>query len=392
MKQFTNPTQRIINAHKSDFNCTNYQQKLSSVGGYGAYLKKLGGVFQRWNGKTAKVKTVTEFYEIAEYVFGLMSIYGFDYNNGSLYRKWAGGAPFYTGSNKGRSNWGKIDDLCGKSTKDKTTNCNYGMDALLYKAGLFGQNGQPTNSCGFKSHIKKWKHKFITKQEHLQIGDLVQFFRSRITSDNPDDWEGWGHVAVVGEIINGKIILFDSGGRFITTGNYRVPFNVDKDNKPLGKYSNYSGWIATRDFFLQGAEHDKVKDRFTTDLAIGTLFGEYGSGAIRKNYLGDRYDIVQKLVNHFVTSKGYNDYLVACAQYVLHGYAGSGDYRKDYLDTDYTAVQNKINEILKNPRSVTQYALDVINGEYGNGDTRKQKLGTMYNAVQKKVDFMLGTS
>ena len=49
--------------------------------------------------------------------------------------------------------------------------------------------------------------------------------------------------------------------------------------------------------------------------------------------------------------------------YVLHGYAGSGDYRKDYLDTDYTAVQNKINEILKNPRSVTQYALDVINGE-----------------------------
>ena len=135
-----------------------------------------------------------------------------------------------------------------------------------------------------------------------------------------------------------------------------------------------------------------MKDRSTTDLAVGTLFGEYGSGAIRKNYLGDKYDIVQKLVNHFVTSKGYNDYLVACALYVLNGYAGSGDYRKDYLDTDYDAVQNKINEIKKNPKSITQYALEVINGVYGNDDVRKQKLGTKYNAVQKQVDFMLGTS
>ena len=42
MKQFTRGTQKIIDAHKADFDCTNWKDKLKSYGGYNAYLKKLG--------------------------------------------------------------------------------------------------------------------------------------------------------------------------------------------------------------------------------------------------------------------------------------------------------------------------------------------------------------
>lgn len=40
MKQFSKETQAIIDAHKNDFNCTNYKSKLASYGGYSEYLKK----------------------------------------------------------------------------------------------------------------------------------------------------------------------------------------------------------------------------------------------------------------------------------------------------------------------------------------------------------------
>ena len=250
-KQFSDETQKIIDAHKADFNCTNYKEKLKSYGGYNSYLNKLGGVFKKWNGKTADVKTVSELHEIAEYVFGLMSIFGFDYNNGKIYRRWTGGSPFYVNGKKGRSNWGRIDDLCSKSSKDKTTNCNYGMDSLLYKSGLYGKPGQPTNSCAFRSHIKHRKFKFFRNQNDLKIGDLVQFFGSEVKTDNCNDWKNWHHVAIVGDIVDGKIIMFDSGGRFITTGKYKHEFKVDKNNKPIGDYSSYKGWVAIRSITLK---------------------------------------------------------------------------------------------------------------------------------------------
>ena len=200
MKQFTIGTKKIVDAHKADFDCTDYASRMKEYGGYEAYLKKLGGVFGKWAGKTGSVKTVMEFREFAEYTWGLMSIFGFDYNNGKIYRRWAGGKPFYTGSHKGRSNWGRIDDLCGKSSKAKTTNCNYGQDSFLYKAGLFGKDGQPTNSCGFRSHIKSRKFNFFHDLKDLQVGDLVNFFSEPATGDDCNKWKTWHHVAIVGEI------------------------------------------------------------------------------------------------------------------------------------------------------------------------------------------------
>lgn len=379
MKQFTAGTLKIVNAHKADFNCKDWQKKLAECGGYSGYLNKLGGIFKKWNNKTANVKNVMEFREVAEYVFGLMSIYGFDYNNGKIYRKWGGGKPFYVDGKKGRSNWGRIDTLCSSTGKDKTTNCNYGMDSVLYKAGLFGGKGQPTNSCGYRSHIKSRKSPFFRHLKDLQIGDLVQFFGDPVKTDNCNDWKHWHHVAIVGEIINGKIILYDSGGRFITTGNYKHELKVDKNNKPIGDYSSYKGWVAIRDFTLKGAKDDSVKDRIDEAIAVAVVHNDYGKNDERKYFLGSRYDAVQKLVTHYLAPEGHDDYIRACADFVLSGYAGSGLYRQSYFDTEYDEVQKKV-------EWVTKMAKEVWAGKYGNDDVRRKLLSDDYWCVQRQVE------
>ena len=376
MKQFSDTTQAIINKHKADFNCKNYSAKLKAAGGYSGYLKGLGGVFAKYNGKTASVKTVSELHEIAEYVFGLMSIYGFDYNNGKIYRRWAGGSPFYVDGKKGRSNWGRIDDLCGKSTKAKTTNCNYGMDSLLYKAGLYGGKGQPTNSCAYKSHINKRKFKFTRKKSELRVGDLIQFFRDPVTSDNPSAWSRWGHVAIVGAIKDGKVYCFDSGGRFITTGNYIHEFKVDSANRPTGDYSAYKGWAATRTVSIKSAPTIYTKDAHN---AVAIIHGDFGSGSERKETLGKRYDAAQNLVDRYLTAAGHADYIRACADFVLCGYAGKGDDRKEYFGGVYAEVQAKVDWIIKT-------AKEVWAGKYGTDRERESRLGADYQVVQEQVN------
>ena len=77
MSCWTSETEQIIREHRADFNSSNWQSKLKSYGGYSAYLKRLGGVFAKWNGKNASVKTAAQFQEIAQYVFGLMGFNDF---------------------------------------------------------------------------------------------------------------------------------------------------------------------------------------------------------------------------------------------------------------------------------------------------------------------------
>lgn len=380
MKQFTAGTLKIINAHKADFDCTNWHKKLNDTyGGYSGYLNKLGGVFKKWNGKDGNVKSVAEFYEIAEYVFGMMSIYGFDYNNGKIYRRWGGGKPFYVGGKKGKCNWGRIDTLCSSTKKDKTTNCNYAQDSFLYKAGLFGKNGQPTNSSSYKSHIISRKFKFYHNLSDLQVGDLVHFFSNPAKGNDPRDWKTWHHVAIVGEIINGKVVMYDGGGRFVTTGNYKHELTVDKNNIPYGDYGNYKGYIGIRVFNLINAKHDKVKNRIDEAVAVGVIHDDYGKNKERKYFLGSRYDSVQKLVTHYLSAKGHEDYIRACADFVLSGYAGSGLYRQSYFDKEYDEVQKKAEWIIK-------MAKEVWAGKYGNDDVRRKLLGDDYWCVQRQVE------
>lgn len=356
MVKFSKETQSIINAHKNDFNCTNYNEKIKGYGGYSSYLNSLGGVFKKYNNKTPHVRTESEFQEVAEYVFGLMTIYGFDYNNGKKYVRWAGGAPFYTGTNQGKCNWGRIDDLC--KTKDKTTNCNYAMDSLFYKAGLMGGSGQIQHSSSFKGHVNTYKRKPIRNAKELKVGDLIHFFSSKVTSDDPNTWSGWGHVCCVGEIENGKIITYDGGSRLMRSGSYKCTFAVDSNNKPTGTYAGYSGWVGIRVEELSNGEEFPLETE-----------------AIK--LIHDNPKAVE-LAYHYMTDK-HEDYLRACVDFIFAGYAGNGDVRKKYFGSSYDEVQGKVEWTKKT-------AQEVLKGKYGNGQARKDALGADYDIVQRQVN------
>lgn len=354
MVKFSKETQKIVDAHKSDFNCTNYESKLKEYGGYSAYINSLGGVFKKYNGKNVNARTEAEFQEAAEYVFGLMAIYGFDYNNNKRYVRWQGGSPFYTGSNKGKCNGGKIDDLC--KSKGKTTCCNYAMDALYFKAGLMGGKNQVQHSASFTGQVKTYKKKVIRNAKELKVGDLIHMFSSKITSDNPSTWAGWGHVCCVGEIENGKIITYDGGSRFMKTGNYKHVFKVDANNKCSGDYS-YAGWVGIR------IEELSSGDSIETEAI---------------QLIHDKKPEVIELAYHYMTDK-HDDYLRACVDFIFAGKAGNGDVRKQYFGKAYDEVQGKVEWTKKT-------ALEVLEGKWGNGQERKDRLGPDYDIVQHQVN------
>ena len=106
MSCWTSETEKIIKMHESDLNSSNCREVLRKNGGYSTYLNKLGGVFRKWNGRQMHCTTVQQFQEAAQYVFGLMAIYGFNYNNGRFTVKWSGKTPFYRNADDGRCNWG----------------------------------------------------------------------------------------------------------------------------------------------------------------------------------------------------------------------------------------------------------------------------------------------
>ena len=374
---WTAETEKIIKAHQADFNSSNWESYLKSHGGYSEYLRQLGGVFAKWNGKTASVKTAAQFQEIAQYVFGLMAIYGFNYNNDCTHVRWGGGSPFYPSAEDGCCNWGRIDVLCSSRDKDKTTNCNYGMDSLYYKAGI------APNAFDY-SYRYKWlarNYKVIHKKDDLQIGDMIHYFHSPVESMDPDSWSEWGHVNCVGEKRSNEIIVYDSGNRFIRTGNFKKPFTVDSKNRPTGDFDNYDGWIGIRVIELAGGNGDVKGD---SELAVEVIAGKWGSGAERKKRLGNRYKKVQSRVDYFLggTKPGRAAYLRAAASYVLNGYAGNEKDRELFFGKNYPEVQKEVNYVI-------QTAKDVIAGKYGSGDERKKALGIDYDLIQQQVNRMV---
>lgn len=256
-KAFSDQTIKIINAHAKDFNSSNYSSKIKSLGGFTAYVKGLGGVFKTWISKTGTVKTVSEFRECAEYVLGLISIWGFDYNNGSTYWHWGQGSgskpaadAFYQ-SGKGKCNTGTISQLCqGTGGRSRTTNCNYGVDTLLKAAGLY-----KTASCYYSSWATKYG-KPVTNKANLRPGDMVHFFAKTVNRSKPSTWKAgtWKHIAIVHTVdkANKKIWLIDFGSRYIKSKQPLHYMTIDTSAKAGGEYSSYY-WSAVHAFDLKDA-------------------------------------------------------------------------------------------------------------------------------------------
>ena len=250
--QFSEDTRQRILAHCNDFNVHNYREFIKNFpGGYDGYVQSLGGIFEKYGGKGRDVKATDAgtFQEVAEYTWGLFAIWGFDYNNGKgkSFHSWGKDNPevassaYYPAHKRvEKYSVGHIDDICSNPDKAMRTNCNYGSNSFLSKAGL-------TNDNNFTTHWKRGQK--IEKPEDFQIGDLVHFFGSN---------GKWHHVAVVGEI-DPELgpILYDSGNRFIRSGNYKFPLSSSK-------YNNYSYWICRRNLDIDQSTSGQIGTGTTT--------------------------------------------------------------------------------------------------------------------------------
>ncbi len=255
-EMFTPQTQKIIQDHANDFDYRTFRSVISSYGGMKGYANELGGVFKKYYGvDVPPVTCASDLQEISEYVFGFMYLYGFDYYNGKKYCKWGGecggsqaaGDAFYPSGVKhtedGLSNPKNDFDrlISGAREVNMTTNCNWTVDMVYYKAGLFGGPGQPDSSASFRSMGKKYKP--ITSAAELQPGDVVHFFRGSINKADPSTWHDWYHVAFIGEVnkTEGYVIGYDGGSYFTNNKNFKWKAEIAS-----GKLHGTENWAAVR--------------------------------------------------------------------------------------------------------------------------------------------------
>jgi len=253
---FTPETKAIIEKHQNDFDYSNFRRVINSYGGFQGYVNELGGIFKKYYGKDVPpVECASDLQEVSEYVFGFMYLYGFDYYNGQKYCKWGGecggssAAPdaFYPsgvkhnndGLSSPKNDFDKI--VAGTKKENMTLNCNWTVDMVYYKAGLFGHAGQPTSSASFKSMGKNYK--IIANAADVQVGDIVHFFRSNINKNDPSTWHDWYHVAFIGEVnkTEGYVVGYDGGSYYTNRKNFKW-----KDKIASGEFHGTKNWVAVR--------------------------------------------------------------------------------------------------------------------------------------------------
>lgn len=238
---FSTQTEGIVEAHMEDFNYDTFDSFMASNGGAEEYVRSLGGVFSKWCGVQANVQTAGQFQEIAEYVIGIMTIWGPDYHGGSGDHEtnipWGHGR-FYEAQDAHRS-WklAPLEDVYFSNKERIVTDCGCGAYYVLQKAGLCDKYaGENDLEDAWKRVDTAHGGTVIDNLDELETGDMIQMFKE----------SGWGHVCLVGEKHGNTVITYDTGTRFVKSGNCRCVFTVDEDGSPSGDYAEYKSWFGMR--------------------------------------------------------------------------------------------------------------------------------------------------
>lgn len=161
------------------------------------------------------------------------------------------------------------------------------------------------------------------------------------------------------------------------------------------------------------------------DIAYDVIAGLYGNGEDRRNALGDRYDVIQTIVDKICagedltssdesndtpsestdstdsTASDVSDSDIDLAYRVIAGEFGNGDERREALGDRYDTVQAIVDRIcagesLRGSVSddshsdyIRNLAERAIAGEFGNGEDRRNALGDDYDEVQSLINEML---
>ena len=263
-------TQKIIDAHKNDFNADTVQSYLDNHGGYKAYVRSLGGVFRKYIDFTGKVTSREQLDEVADYVWGLYDIWGVDYSNGCSYdyaenrykaKCGCGGAFYPREAPKARFNMNysafgfsndkdlpTVDEMLSRPGKYfAICNCGQGVVQTLKKAGLVPCNYPDPATYPAYYRANGYDYKIIRKASDLQPGDVLLFYNKPIefreTRTSFNNWEsGMFHTAIVGERTDKYIIMYDSGHAYTYYGECRNWRKIG-DNKV---YQWAVDWIGIR--------------------------------------------------------------------------------------------------------------------------------------------------
>ncbi len=262
---FREETRQIVKKNMDGINWQNHDSFLKSHGGYANYINSLGGVFSKFGGKDEKIpiKTAADLQEAAEYFFGIFSIYGSDYSAGGRWPVWGEdhnshgvakkGTPdgFYYGYEDrkyrkskdskpcGRHVQMAIDFEFGKGYKGESCikkrirgNCNYSQDSFIRQTNL----KLPSSSNSWTSKSTYHNSSKIKHTNELQVGDWVHYYSGG----------EWKHIAIVGEVYQDIVVLYDGGGRFNRSMHYKKIMYRNTDSLKGTEYDNYSKWDAVR--------------------------------------------------------------------------------------------------------------------------------------------------
>ena len=241
---FSEETESIVEAHMEEFNYDSFDDFRKKYGGAENYVRSLGGVFEKYCGKDVEVRTAGEFQEVAEYVMGLMAIWGVDYNGGSGFIESFSPGRFYEG-HKTHHKWKlkTIEDVFFRDKDHIVTDCGCGVSFIMEKAGLLDA-GSYSGENDIYDAIRRVNMLngggVIRNKDELHVGDLIQMSKT-------EHEEGWGHVCVVGEIYpDGTVIVYETGSLYVKTGNYKKVLVVNVDGTLGGDYSDYKSWFGMR--------------------------------------------------------------------------------------------------------------------------------------------------
>ena len=245
--QLSCDTLKIVEKHLYDFDATNFNSVINNKygGDFGKYAKSVGGIFGEYYGKKMPNVTESDFQIAAEYVLGWMYMYGWDYmNSAGGHARWQGNDAFYA---KG--------GFVGKYGEDNSAT-GFGTDFDHVISGKNGGVGRMASECGDlerfvfnKLNIERKKQ--LTKPttlKELKVGDCIYFFNHRVDKTSENNWGIGTHNAVVGEIYDDRIIIYDAGTYYPLHNNYKriikIPkeYSEEADYAAIKKTFGYDGW------------------------------------------------------------------------------------------------------------------------------------------------------
>lgn len=151
--------------------------------------------------------------------------------------------------------------------------------------------------------------------------------------------------------VGDKVVKGQKLGIIGTTGQstgIHLHFQIDKGSSSTS--INPYDYLFNGKEFMPVTPQEDLSKYSDEELARKVINGDYGNGQDRKNALGERYSVVQSLVNKILNGEKQENKpdILEMVKKTIRGDYGNGEARKNALDKYYDEVQHQVNLNFKN--------------------------------------------